>query len=215
MCDLIMMMHDIDVRKAMRLILERRKENQSALILDEFDLCGEVRVDIAVLNGHLSGYELKSESDDLRRLPKQVEYYSAVLDYCNLVVAEKHLEQGLELIPDFWGVYVARQTEEERTLIRRIKKPKSNKTNVDPYSLVQLLWKNEVIDILTQYGLDRGIRTKNRQVCWDRMVQSFTLPHLRELVRNQLERRTNWRNGIRRGSTMNQSVPKLKSYDEA
>jgi hypothetical protein len=53
-------MHDMDVRRAMRSILERRKKNESALLLDELDLCGEVRVDIAVLNDCLSGYELKS-----------------------------------------------------------------------------------------------------------------------------------------------------------
>lgn len=186
-------MHDSDIRQAMRLTLEHRKENQSALILDEFALCGEVRVDIAVLNGHLTGYELKSASDNLKRLPKQVDYYSAILDYCNLVVAENHLQSAMEMVPDFWGVYIAKQSSNGRTFIRKLRNPKSNKTHVDPYLLAQLLWKAEAIDILTKYGYDQGVRSKTRQFCWDKMAESFSLPHLRELVRTQLEARTNWR----------------------
>ncbi|WP_161787719.1 sce7726 family protein [Bifidobacterium bombi] len=187
------MMRDIDVRQAMRSTLKRRKENESALIMDELDLCGEVRVDIAVLNGHISGYELKSASDNLKRLPKQVRYYSAVLDYCNLVVAENHLDEALGMIHDFWGVYIARQTGDGRTFIRKLRNPKSNKSNIDPRVLVQLLWRDETIDILTRYGFDRGVRSKPKAVCWDRMVDSFSLPQLRKLVRTQLEARTNWR----------------------
>ncbi|OZG49900.1 sce7726 family protein [Bombiscardovia coagulans] len=188
-----MRMRDIDVRQAMRSTLQHRKENESALILDEFDLCGEVRVDIAVLNGHLCGYELKSASDNLKRLPKQVRYYSAVLDYCNLVVAENHLDEALNMIHDFWGVYIARQTSNGRTFIRKLRNPKSNKSNIDPHALVQLLWRDETIDILTHYGFDRGVRSKTRTTCWDRMVDSFSLPQLRKLVHTQLKTRTNWR----------------------
>jgi hypothetical protein len=49
-------------------------------MLDEFGLeHGEVRVDVAVINGELHGYEIKSERDTLERLPRQVKAYSAVL----------------------------------------------------------------------------------------------------------------------------------------
>lgn len=190
-------MHDVDVRQATWKMIKGRKENNGALLLDEFDLCGEVRVDIAVLNGHMSGYELKSASDNLSRLQKQVCYYSKVLDYCNLVVAENHLDEAMGMVPDFWGIYVARQTLDSRINLRKIRNPKSNKTNIDPYSLVRLLWRNETLDILTRYGLDQGVRSKPRQFCWDRLASSFSVSCLRGLVRTQLEARTNWRENRR------------------
>ena len=99
----------------------------------------------------------------------------------------------MEMVPDFWGVYIAKQSSNGRTFIRKLRNPKSNKTHVDPYLLAQLLWKAEAIDILTKYGYDQGVRSKTRQFCWNKMAESFSLPHLRELVRTQLEARTNWR----------------------
>ena len=47
---------------------------------------GQVFVDVVVINGELHGYELKSDSDTLDRLPRQVQAYSAVLDKATLVV---------------------------------------------------------------------------------------------------------------------------------
>ncbi len=41
---------------------------------------GTVRIDIAVINGELGGFELKSDSDNLLRLPAQAELYSRVFD---------------------------------------------------------------------------------------------------------------------------------------
>lgn len=190
-------MHDADVRQATWKMIKGRKENRDALLLDEFDLCGEVRVDIAVLNGHMTGYELKSSSDNLSRLQNQICYYSKILDYCNLVVAENHLDEAMGMVPDFWGIYIARQALDSRTYLRKIRSSKSNKTNVDPYSLVQLLWRDETLDILARYGLDQGVRSKPRQFCWDRLAGSFSVPRLRELVRTQLEARTNWRENRR------------------
>lgn len=46
------------------------------LVVDELDLCGLTRVDVAVVNGHLSGFEIKGSTDSLRRLPGQVAVYS-------------------------------------------------------------------------------------------------------------------------------------------
>jgi hypothetical protein len=72
-----------------------------------------VRVDVAVLNGHLAGYELKSERDTLRRLPARVQVYSGVLDWATLVVAERHVEHARPLLPDWWGILIASSAESD------------------------------------------------------------------------------------------------------
>ncbi|MDF7641311.1 sce7726 family protein [Bifidobacterium sp. ESL0784] len=186
--------HDSDIRRATWKMIE----NQSSLmtpdvkILDELDICGEVRADIAVINGHLTGYELKSESDNLDRLPRQIEYYSKVMDYCNLVVAPNHLEQSLEMLPGFWGIYVARTSQRGNVFLRKYRSAHTNKTRVDPYSVVQFLWKDEALDVLRQYGLSKGLYNRQRSYIWERIVQNFTLSQIRLIVRIKLKDRQNW-----------------------
>ncbi len=47
---------------------------------------GSSRIDVAAINGRITGCEIKSTRDDFARLARQVEIYSAVLDVAILVV---------------------------------------------------------------------------------------------------------------------------------
>ena len=49
----------------------------------------QVRIDIAVVKGALHGFEIKSDFDNLKRLARQVDLYSQVLDRATLVVGER------------------------------------------------------------------------------------------------------------------------------
>jgi hypothetical protein len=185
-------MHDADVRAATWNAIKRRKDSQDAVLLNEFGLCGEVRADIAVINGHMTGFELKSASDNLKRLPKQVEYYSKVMDYCNLVVSENHREAAESIIPDFWGEYLACTGKRGQTYIRKIKTAKINR-NIDSDSLVQLLWKPEAEVLLRKYDLYKGMSGKSRIFWWNQLATSLTRDVLREEVRRTIKARTSWR----------------------
>jgi len=63
-------MRDIDVRRKLRVEVERSHECEfDTLIVEELGLCqGIARVDLAVVNGSVHRYEIKSESDTLTRL---------------------------------------------------------------------------------------------------------------------------------------------------
>jgi hypothetical protein len=63
---------------------------------------GSVRIDVAVINGELTGYELKSDRDTLERLPLQAELYSRVFDRLILVVGKRHAKKAIEHIPEWW-----------------------------------------------------------------------------------------------------------------
>ncbi|MDA8118743.1 MAG: sce7726 family protein, partial [Gammaproteobacteria bacterium] len=72
------------------------------VVLDELGICrGEVRVDVAVVNGEIHGYEIKSDRDSLRRLASQVELYSKVLDQATLVAGERHFDAAAALLPEW------------------------------------------------------------------------------------------------------------------
>src|SRR5690242_17854466 len=66
-------LRDRDVRKALKSkLLREHIADPRTLVLDELGLRhGACRVDIAVVNGSMHGYEIKSDSDTLERLPSQ------------------------------------------------------------------------------------------------------------------------------------------------
>ncbi|MEW1820891.1 sce7726 family protein [Arthrobacter sp. NPDC080031] len=186
-------MRDIDVRRALHrdLLGQHKHDLANTRFVDELDLCGEVRVDVAVINGSLSGYELKSAKDTLRRLPKQVELYSKMLDYAVLVVAENHHGEAIKIIPEWWGVTMALAVE-ERISLEEVRPAEFN-PQVDASYLARLLWRDEILAELTRLGLDKGVRSKPRRVLWERFSDSIPLDDVRSIVRRRLKDRTTWR----------------------
>ena len=186
-------MRDIDVRDALRRRLnhEHASELSDTLFVDELGLCGQVRVDVAVVNGSLSGYELKSASDTLRRLPTQIDVYSQVLDHATLVVADNHATRARDMLPSWWGVIEATGGSGHVEL-HDVASPQMN-PNIRAESLAQLLWRDEVLEELTQRGLDTGYRSKPRVVLWERLAAEVSLDELRHVVRARLKARERWR----------------------
>ncbi|UDF20134.1 sce7726 family protein [Rhodococcus qingshengii] len=186
-------MRDIDVRTALhaQLAVEHADELDDTLIVDELGLCGEARVDVAVINGALSGFELKSAKDNLRRLPRQVDVYSQVLDLAVLVVAENHLADAREIIKPWWGLTVAQSSGSE-VLLSVERSPRVNRS-VDAMSLAQLLWREEALEELTIRDADRGVRSKPRWAVWTRLTEVVEVDELRTVVRQKLKARQSWR----------------------
>jgi hypothetical protein len=88
-------MQDSDIRKLLHTYLKREnKKYKDTIIVDEFDLCsGLSRIDIAVVNGVIHGYEIKSEEDTLNRLPNQIIYYNKSLEKISIATNKSHLEK--------------------------------------------------------------------------------------------------------------------------
>jgi len=194
-------MHDIDVRAELhnRLHMTHRRELETTMFVDELAIVGRARVDTAVLNGSFSGYEIKSERDNLARFPNQVQMYSTVLDYCHLVTTPRHLEHAAEFLPDWWGVIIATESE-ERVLLKRARAPRLNRV-IDPWFLSRLLWRDEVLDALEKRQLSTGIRSRPNAVLWDRLATSVSRRTLRTIVRESLKSRSGWRAGVPRSSS--------------
>lgn len=186
-------MKDSDIRQIVLSDLSRQYESDSdTVIIEELGLCqGEARVDIAVVNGSIHGFEIKSDQDTLKRLPGQIEIYSRSLDSVTLVVGSRHLDQALKIIPKWWGVIVAKENSGHRHLKRR-RKGKANPC-LDPFAVVQLLWRAEALEALKERGLHRGLANKPRTTLWKKLVEQLPIEELVALVRNILKSRENWR----------------------
>ncbi|EPN9527828.1 sce7726 family protein [Cronobacter malonaticus] len=191
-------MRDIDVRRAVHSkILKEHHKDPDTLVIDEFTInLGAGRADIAVINGLMHGYELKSKSDNLLRLPAQIEHYSSVMDKVTLVVSECHAESALNIIPIWWGVKIAKQGLRNGIHLQTVRTDKRN-PNIDKLSLSMLLWKDELLSILKGLGQERGLKSKPRKYLWALLADTLPTDELRAFVRATLKARKDWRVDVR------------------
>jgi len=162
------------------------------MIVEEFGThFGDNRIDVAVVNGALRGYEIKSTRDRLTRLPDQVTAFSEVFDYATVVVAERHLDAAMGLIPDWWGVIEARDARGGTGLTER-RRGRRNQTLV-PVAVARLLWRDELLIALEAIGADVGIRSRGRPELASRLAESLPLDELRCVVRHTIRARQSWR----------------------
>jgi hypothetical protein len=185
-------MRDSDVRKAALTMLAARHDGDSGTrIVEEMGIwSGSVRVDIAVINGSLSGYEIKSDRDTLGRLPFQQDLYSRVFDTVELIVGRRHVDKATALVPDWWGITLATDGagQVELAPIR----PAEPNPAIDAFLVAQLLWKEEAIAVLDSCGLARGWKSKRAKLVHEHLAASLPLEQLRGHVRAALKNRTGW-----------------------
>lgn len=186
-------LRDSDVRRAVHArVLAQHRDDPDTLVLDEFGLHeGASRIDIAVVNGRLDGFEIKSDSDTLDRLPAQVEAYGAVFDHVTLVVGTRLVESASSMIPSWWGVKLAESGSRGAVRIRNIRAARRN-YSLDLVALALLLWRGELESAVTRLcpGV-AGPRLTRRSLA-DALARGVTEPVLRDEVRRALKARTGW-----------------------
>lgn len=185
-------MRDSDVRAAVRSKLDADYAgDDTTRIVEEMGVwSGSVRIDIAVINGELSGFELKSDRDTLDRLPFQAELYSRVFDRLVLVVGERHAAKALAHIPDWWGVMIA--TPGQGVVSLALSRKSQKNPSLDPYLIAQLLWKDEAIFVLESFGLAKGWRSRRVRDIHCRLATELPIDVLSERVRGTLCQREGW-----------------------
>jgi hypothetical protein len=188
-------MRDIDIRRVLRETMTLRHEGDpDTLIVEELGLCqGIVRVDMAVVNGSIHGYEIKSERDTLARLPGQTDVYNRALDFVTIVAAQSHADKIYKnkMIPRWWGVWTAAQ-DKDGLRLESIRESQQN-PDVSPFALAQLLWREEALQALGDLNLAAGMRGKTRDKLWRRLAE-LEVGVLGKIVRQRLKQRgADWR----------------------
>ena len=182
-------MRDSDVRSAVRRRLDvLHAGDPNTRVVEEMGVwSGSVRIDIAVINGELCGFELKSDRDTLERLPTQADIYSRVFDRVHLVVGSKHSTKALSHIPEWWGVIVATQETDQVTLSDL--RESSGNPGPNAYLIAQLLWKNEAVSVLETLGIAAGWRSRPVKLLHERLASEVPLEVLKLHVRETLKSR--------------------------
>ncbi len=179
---------DADVRPALRARVRKAHAREpDTVLLDELGVCrGAVRVDLAVVNGLFHGFEIKSDRDTLRRLEGQVGVYNKVLDRATLVAGERHLDDAMAIVPDWWGILRIEGSRSSGPVFKMVRRGRRNPGR-DPRALVEMLWADEAIALLEARNLARGVRGKPRNVLWDRVCEHLKLEEIATAVRNHLK----------------------------
>jgi hypothetical protein len=143
------------------------------------------RADVAVIGTTIDGFEIKTERDTLKRLPRQAEAYTRVFDHCFAVVAHRHVEKAIEMLPPWWGVLVIGVDAAPSFSLVREADPNDG---VDPETLVRLLWRDEALAALCGLGAPADPRA-GRSRMWDQLLGLLDLDSLKAIVRDALLRR--------------------------
>jgi hypothetical protein len=143
------------------------------------------RADVAVIGPSMDGFEIKSERDTLRRLPRQAAAYARLFDRCYVVLASRHIEEALKILPAWWGVMVIRG--DTKPGFERIREADVN-PDVDPETLVRLLWRDEVHAALCALGAPPEPGT-GRFRMWAQLLDLVEVEVLKTAVREALIRR--------------------------
>jgi hypothetical protein len=185
-------MRDSDVRAALRDKLHALHAGDAdTRLVEEMGIwSGSVRIDMAVINGELAGFELKSDRDTLQRLPNQADLYGRVFDRLTLVVGSRHMDKAMAVIPPWWGVTAAALID-GRVALTDVRAPMPN-PSPDPYLVAQLLWKEEAVGALEAFGLAVGWRSKRVKLIHQRLAAEVPFADLALHVRSALKVRNKW-----------------------
>jgi hypothetical protein len=195
--------NDHVIRIELRQILEKELEQyrsesgRPANIFEELGVShGKARIDIAVVNGVMHGYEIKSDRDTLSRLFEQMHEYNAVFDKITLVVGQRHLLDAIYQIPEWWGITLVKINTEQQVAFYSIREARDNENKQVPISIARLLWRAEALKILEERNEADGVRSKPREFIHEKLAEVLKddVGTLKEHVRNALlVSRGDWR----------------------
>jgi hypothetical protein len=131
-----------------RIIKNHYKDN--LIIIEEMTLGNSLsRIDMLAFNTKLSGFEIKSDFDNLLRLDNQVIQYNKYFEEITLIIGYKLFYNAMEKIPDWWGVWIYEIVDDNRINFIKARANKLNK-NVEKASILSLMKKNELLKIFNE-----------------------------------------------------------------
>ncbi len=124
-------------------VLLGRHSLQTATMLNEFRV-GECKVDLAIINGTATAYEIKSERDSLSRLEQQIETYKQFFANVCVIAGENHEGSVRSIVSEDVGILKLSARHQISTLRAASERP----DRISPAVIYDSLRMNEAIRIL-------------------------------------------------------------------
>lgn len=171
-----------------------------AMIIEELGLRhGAARIDVAVIDSALHGFEIKSDRDSLNRLTRQMQVYNAVLDRITLVTGHRLLDRALARVPIWWGIQLAELGDDGVVRLVDVREAQDNPLR-DVLAATKLLWKDEALVLLQEIHAADGFLYKPRALIYQRLAEHADPVWLCGRIREQLRCRREWRVAARQRS---------------
>jgi hypothetical protein len=185
---------DREIREALhRKLFKRYHKDPNTLVIDELGLAhGKHRIDVAVLNGCIHGYEIKSSKDKLTRLPQQFSEYRRSLEKLSIVAAPNHIDDLLEKAPSWCGLVLAEKGAKGALNFSTLRFAKRN-PDAEFNSVAHLLWRNEAIELLHRLGAGEDKLKGSKKKLYENLSELISLRELSTYVRQFLMGRDTWR----------------------
>lgn len=192
---------DSDIRVAFHAkYLRRAKSRPGTLVVDELGLAhAKSRVDVAVIGDCVHGYEIKSDRDTLDRLPLQLETYRRSLQKVTIVAAQKHISRVLASVPEWCGV-IAVSTGPRGGMCFAVLRNARKNPEAEGVMLAHLLWRTEVVQVLTQLGIGDRQLQRPRKELYSMLCERMPLKELGALIGPVMAQREAWRDRPRHAS---------------
>lgn len=143
------------------------------------------RADIVVANGHLLGFEIKSDGDKTVRLGGQLQAYQKTFEGIVIVSGARHLAEILDSTPNTVGVVAVDQIEEGRPRARMLRKP-----HIRSMSIESAIRQMRVDDLWRlAHSLDINPRRKRDRYSLEILVRSLPSRILRQAALEAIKNR--------------------------
>jgi hypothetical protein len=186
-----MLLNEKDVRNLLMLELnETYNGDPNTRIVNELGIdFGASRVDVAVINGIMHGFEIKSDLDTLNRLPRQISYYNKIFERMTIVSSRKYYDEVKELVPNWWGIKVI--SADGTRLINKRKGKMVNQQSKD--LLLKLLWKKDLENFIDFLGFPKKMKKMKKNQLLEIFSQEVDIKEVRHFTYLALKNRLNWR----------------------
>ncbi len=181
---------DRDIRAVLLSALDDRNPGPDALVVSELPIgLGYVKLDVAVLNGRLDGYEIKSDLDTLARLGRQMEWYARVCDRLTIVTTKKYLAEVQQAVPSWCGIVVA--DVHHGAIALDTTREAADNPDWDIRALLLMLWQSETQQLARSYGL-RVPRQLSKGLTHQALAHRLPHDMLRAETLSRLRARKTW-----------------------
>lgn len=153
-----MILSDNAIRNSLVSFLNNRTPKPTATIEELRIHNGNAIADVVAVYESAHCFEIKGENDTLNRIQRQAEFYNTTFPKITLVTTTNHVLSAKKIIPDFWGILIAKNIGNKITF-SYIRKAKRN-IHINKYLALSMLWKSELMNIATDIdnsGLNKKI----------------------------------------------------------
>jgi hypothetical protein len=141
------------------------------------------RADLVHANGKLTGFEVKSAVDTLKRWPDQMTAYQQIFDEVWLCCHWKHAQKALDNSAPSVGILIIDDYESIAVL-----RPAKPNRNVDAFQLTGLLWRSELDELCRKTDLPVYSKEKIREAR-ERIASALPIATIKQEVLVRLKAR--------------------------